>query len=74
MSPLVKDELPELLWLYAMGIVLFWVHDTSEGTAKTYALIDRSVPLVGKLVNLTRYRLLRSAIEDVKLLLTEVKQ
>jgi AcrR family transcriptional regulator len=73
-SPLVKDELPELLWLYAMGIVLFWVHDASKGTAKTYALIDRSVPLVGKLVNLTRYRLLRSAVEDVKLLLTEVKQ
>ena len=73
-SPLVKDELPELLWLYAMGIVLFWVHDGSAGTKKTYALIDRSVPLVVKLVNLTRYRLLRSAVEDVKILLTEVKQ
>ena len=73
-SPMVKDELPELLWLYAMGIVLFWVHDASTGTKKTYALIDRSVPLVVKLVNLTRYRLLRSAVEDVKALLVEVKQ
>jgi AcrR family transcriptional regulator len=73
-SPLVQDELPELLWLYAMGIVLFWVHDTSPGQAKTYGLIDRSTPLVVKLVNLTRYRLLRSAVEDVKALLVEVKR
>jgi AcrR family transcriptional regulator len=73
-SPLVKDELPELLWLFAMGIVLFWVHDASAGTKKTYALIDSSVPLVVKLVNLTRYRLLRSAVEDVKRLLMQVKQ
>ncbi|MCU1624410.1 MAG: transcriptional regulator, TetR family [Frankiales bacterium] len=73
-SPLVKDDLPELLWLYAMGIVLYWVHDASPRTAKTYTLIERSVPLVVKLVNLSRYRLLRSAVEDVKRLLTDVKQ
>jgi AcrR family transcriptional regulator len=72
-SPLVKDDLPELLWLYVMGIVLFWVHDESPGAARTYSLVDRSAPLVVKLVNLTRYRLLRSAVEDVKRLLTEVK-
>jgi AcrR family transcriptional regulator len=73
-SPLVKDELPELVWLYAMGIVLFWVHDDSPGQAKTYGLVDRSVPLVVKLINLTRFRLLRSAVEDVKALLVEVKK
>ncbi len=73
-SPLVKDELPELVWLYAMGIVLFWVHDDSPGQAKTYGLVDRSVPLVVKLINLTRFRLLRSAVEDVKALLVEVKR
>ena len=31
----LRGELPELLWLYSMGIVLFWVHDTSPGCAKT---------------------------------------
>ncbi len=73
-SPLIKDDLPELLWLYVMGVVLFWVHDDSPGSARTYALIDRSTPLVVKLVNLTRYRLVRSAVEDVKQLLAEVKR
>jgi AcrR family transcriptional regulator len=73
-SPVVSDELPELLWLYLMGVVLFWVHDDSPGATKTYALVDRATPLVVKLMNLTRYRLLRSAVEDVKRLLTEVKR
>lgn len=72
-SPLVKDDLPELLWLYAMGIVLFWVHDSSEGTRKTYGLIRTSTPLVVKLIGLTRYRLLRSAVEDVRGVLAAVR-
>ena len=72
--PAVKDDLPELLWLYAMGIVLFWVHDDSPGTSRTYALIDRSAPLVVKLINLTRFRLLKGVIDDVKQLLVEVKR
>ena len=72
-SPVVKGDLPELLWVYLMGVVLFWVHDDSVGTTRTYALVDRSVPLVVKLVHLTRYRLLRSAVEDVKQLLVAVK-
>ena len=25
----LRAELPELLWLYQMGLVLFWVHDRS---------------------------------------------
>ena len=71
-APLLADDLPELLWLYAMGIVLFWVHDASPETVKTYALIDRSTPLVIKLVNLTRLRLLSSAVEDIRALLAEI--
>lgn len=51
-------RLPSLLWLYQMGIVLFWVYDSSEGTTRTRLLIDRSVPLVERLLRLSRYRLL----------------
>lgn len=61
----LRAELPQLLWLYQMGIVLFWVHDSSPGSAKTYALVDRTVPLVVKLVGLARYRLLRGLITDL---------
>ena len=27
----IRAELPELLWLLQMGVVLFWVHDSSDG-------------------------------------------
>ena len=45
-----QHRLPELLWLYSLGVILYWVHDTSPGCAKTYQLIDRTVPLVARLV------------------------
>jgi len=71
--PALRDRLPDLLWLYSMGIVLFWVHDTSPGAAKTYLLVDRTVPVVVRLVNLSRYRLLRGVVDDVVALLDDLR-
>ncbi len=61
----LSEELPELLWLYQMGVVLFWVHDRSPGARRTYALVERTVPLVVRLVGLARYRLLRGLVTDL---------
>jgi AcrR family transcriptional regulator len=61
----LREALPELLWLYQMGVVLFWVHDDSPGSAKTYALAERTVPLVVRLIGLARYRLLRGVVNDL---------
>lgn len=61
----LREELPSLLWLYQMGVVLFWVHDRSTGAERTYALVDRTVPLVVRLVGLARYRLLRGLVTDL---------
>ena len=61
----LREALPELLWLYQMGVVLFWVHDASAGAARTYALVDRTVPIVARLVGLARYRLLRGLVLDL---------
>lgn len=68
----LREALPELLWLYQMGVVLFWIHDASADSAKTYALVDRTVPLVVKLVNLARYRLLRGVMVDLLDLVREL--
>jgi AcrR family transcriptional regulator len=64
MDPHLRPELPELLWLYQMGVVLYWVHDRSPGCARTRTLLDRTVPLIGKAVSLSRMRLFRPLIED----------
>jgi len=58
-DPELRAELPELLWLLYLGVTLFWVHDRSPGQAKTALLVDRAVPLVDRLVGLSRLAVLR---------------
>jgi len=70
----LREQLPELLWLYSLGVVMFWVHDTSPGCAKTYRLIDRTVPLAGRLVSLSRLRVLRSTLTDVISIIEEMRR
>ena len=69
----LKTELPELLWLLQMGIVLFWVHDDSDDLRRTRALIDRSVPLVDRLLRLTRIPGVRGVVNDIVGLVRSVK-
>jgi len=45
--------LAHYLWLYQMGIILYWIHDTSENSRKTFRLIDRTVKLVQTLVEIS---------------------
>ncbi len=63
LDPKIDDELradlPELLWLCYMGVTLYWLHDTSPEQAKTRLLIEKAVPLIDRLVALSRLRLLR---------------
>src|SRR2546429_6407031 len=55
-SPELRDQLPELLWLYQMGVVLFWVHDRSAGQKRSRMLVERSVPLIARVAALSRLR------------------
>jgi AcrR family transcriptional regulator len=61
----VLAELPELLWLAHMGVVLHWVHDRSPGQRRTAMLVRRAVPLVDRLVRLSRLRPLRPVAHEV---------
>jgi AcrR family transcriptional regulator len=56
----LRSRLPELLWLYSMGVVLYWVHDTSPGCQRTYQLIDSTAPVAERLVRMARLPGLRS--------------
>ncbi|HEX2779905.1 MAG TPA: TetR family transcriptional regulator [Gemmatimonadaceae bacterium] len=46
----LRRELPYLLWLYEMGVILFWIFDTSRERRRTRVLIDRTVPIVTRLI------------------------
>ncbi len=72
-DPELRAQLPELLWLYSLGIVMYWVHDSSPGCARTYRLIDRTVPLADRLVSLSRLRVLRTTLTDVLSIIDEMR-
>ena len=69
----LRARLPELLWLYSLGIVLYWVHDTSPGCSRTYFLIDRTVPLVDRLIRMSRLPVLRSTLTDIVSLVDDLR-
>lgn len=65
----LRADLPQLLWLFHMGVILYWVHDTSGGTERTFDLVDRAAPLVVKLIGLARLPGTKGVLEDVLSLL-----
>ena len=54
----LETHLPRLLWLYQMGVILFWIYDRSAGQKRTRALVDKSVAVVVRLVKLSGFPLM----------------
>lgn len=69
----LREEMPELLWLLQMGVVLFWVHDSSPGQARTRALVRGAVPLVDRLGRMARLPVVRGVAADVVALVRSVR-
>ena len=70
----LRAELPYLLWLYHMGIVLFWIHDSSSKRKRTYRLIDQSVDLLDKLISLASNPLMRPVRKKALRLVIELRE
>lgn len=67
----LRAELPRLLWLGHLGIVLFWANDTSPGQQRTRDLVDRSAPIIGRLVRLTALPGVARAADDLAALVQD---
>ena len=67
------EELPNLLWMYQMGIVLFWIHDASPGRRRTYRLIEHTSDLVARTIGLANIPLLSPIRRRVLELLRDIK-
>ena len=46
----LHDDLPRLLWMYQMGVILFWMFDKSKGQRRTKLLIDGTLDLIVRLI------------------------
>jgi AcrR family transcriptional regulator len=66
-------ELPYLLWLYNMGIVLFWIHDSSPKQSRTYRLIVQTVELLDKLISLASNPLMSPVRKKALRLVAELR-
>ena len=74
MPPDLRAELPYLLWLYHMGIILFWIHDSSPKQARTFRLIDRTVDLIDKLISLASNPRMRPVRRKALFLVQELRE
>jgi AcrR family transcriptional regulator len=70
----LQAELPYLLWLYHMGIILFWIHDSSRNRSRTHRLVDRTVDLVVKMIRLASNPLMRPLRKSALGLVAELKE
>ena len=70
----LRAELPYLLWVYHMGIVLFWIHDQSRGHRRTYRLIDHTVDLLDKLIHLASNPFMRPVRKQALRLIEEIRE
>jgi AcrR family transcriptional regulator len=70
----IRDELPEMVWLYFMGIVLFWVHDPTPDASATRGIVTTSAPLVVRAIEMARLPMVRGLLDDVVALITQVRQ
>ena len=46
LAPSVLPYLPRLLWLYQMGLMLYWVYDSSPHQARTRLLLDKTLQIM----------------------------
>jgi AcrR family transcriptional regulator len=55
----LQPYLPRLLWMYQMGLILFWIYDRSPAQKRTRALLEKSLGLVVRLMKIAVFPLLR---------------
>jgi len=70
----LKAELPYLLWVYHLGIVLFWIHDPSPGHRRTHRLVDHTVELLDKLIHLASNPFMRPLRKQALRLVAEIRE
>lgn len=65
-------HMPRLLWMYQMGLILFWVYDDSPLQKRTVNLVDRSLRIVVNLIRFSTFPLMRPVRKQAVELLMSV--
>lgn len=70
----LAGELPNLLWIYHMGVILFWIHDRSPGLARSYRLMERTLEIVTRLIRIANLAPVRPLVTTVLRLMDELRR
>ena len=70
----LRNELPYLLWVFHMGIILFWIHDRSAKHRRTYRMIDNTVEMVDKLIHLASNPFMRPLRKQALRMVSEIRE
>lgn len=70
----LEAELPDLLWLYHMGVILFWIHDNSPERGRTYRLVEHTVDLIVRLIGIGSLSIMRPLRKTTLRLLAELRE
>jgi len=70
----LSPQLPRLLWMYQMGLILFWIYDRSPAQRRTAGLIARSAAIVERLVKLAAFPPMRPVRRMVVELMQSVSE
>jgi AcrR family transcriptional regulator len=55
----LAPHLAKILWMYQMGLLLFWIYDRSPEQRNAHELLEKSVALVAMLIKVSNVPLLR---------------
>jgi AcrR family transcriptional regulator len=56
----LEPHLPDLLWMFQMGVIYFWITDDSHGQQRTHRLLTLGAKIVTSLVKIAGLPLTRS--------------
>ena len=68
----LEPYLPRVLWMYQMGLILFWIYDKSPSQSRTQLLVEKSLAAVVRLIKLAGFPLMRPARRAVVELLETI--
>ena len=69
----LAPHLPQMLWMYQMALIFFWLTDKSEGQQRTQKLLDKSTRMLVQLLKLAGLPLMRPVRRSILELLEIVR-
>jgi AcrR family transcriptional regulator len=64
-APKLKASLPQLLWLYQMGVIFFWITDTSADERRTRRLLQTTAQILETLIGYSSLPIFKGTLQKI---------